>query len=228
MTRYLTYVFLHIFILGTFGCDLLSIEPHRKPQADLPNPSDTSARILDADFQTRLSAAALDRTRQSVRYDGSYRKIAYPMGDVPSNTGVCTDVIVRSYRELGIDLQKEVHEDMLHNFHLYPQAWSLRRPDPNIDHRRVLNLEVFFSRWGLEVAPTNDPNNYLPGDIVTWTVHRNRPHIGIVVDENTDDGKTPLVVHNIGWGPKLEDVLFDFPITGHFRYAGPQRLAASP
>lgn len=145
------------------------------------------------------------------------------MGDVPPEVGVCTDVVIRSYRTLGIDLQKEVHEDMQDNFHLYPKTWGLKEPDTNIDHRRVLNLEVFFNRKGVEVAVTNDPADYLPGDIVTSSVHGNRPHIGIVTHLRTPDGKRPLVSHNIGWGPKLDDVLFAYPIMGHFRYAGPAK-----
>ena len=166
----------------------------------------------------RLVAAALERTRHKVRYDGRYRRIKYPMGDVPGNTGVCTDVIIRSYRATGIDLQQEVHRDMAANFNQYPKKWGLKRPDPNIDHRRVPNLQTFFRRKGIELPVSDKPGDYQPGDLVTWTVPPNLPHIGIVVDQTSRDGKRPLVVHNIGRGPELEDMLFKYPVTGVFRY----------
>jgi len=158
-----------------------------------------------------------------VRYDGSYRKIAYPGGDVPDHMGVCTDVIIRTYRAAGIDLQVEVHEDMRAAFSEYPTRWGLGKPDSNIDHRRVLNLMTFFRRQGAAVSVSRDPADYLPGDLVTWLVPVNLPHIGIVVRARTEDGKRPLIVHNIGRGPRREDILFNFPITGHYRYAGPKR-----
>lgn len=177
----------------------------------------------DKEFSARLVKAALERTKHKVTYDGSYRKIAYPGGDVPNNSGVCTDVIIRSYRKLGIDLQMEVHEDMKRNFSLYPKSWGLNRTDTNIDHRRVPNLQVFFQRHGVKLPVTSSPGQYLPGDLVTWTVARSLPHIGIVSDSKTLLGKRPLIIHNIGRGPVLEDMLFEYPITGHYRYYGPGR-----
>ncbi|MBB1331930.1 DUF1287 domain-containing protein [Pseudoalteromonas sp. SG43-7] len=164
--------------------------------------------------------AANDRTTQSVRYDGAYHRIAYPNGDVPANIGVCTDVIIRSYRALGIDLQKLVHEDMRDNFSVYPSTriWGLTKPDSNIDHRRVPNLQAFFKRHGTVLPITNNAQTYKAGDIVTWMLPGNLPHIGIVVDTYTADNKTPLIVHNIGAGPQREDVLFRYKITGHYRY----------
>ncbi len=146
--------------------------------------------------------------------------IGYPGGDVPPEIGVCTDVVIRAYRALGIDLQRRVHEDMRGAFDRYPQRWGLHRPDPNIDHRRVPNLRVFFRRHGMEFPVTDVASNYVAGDLVTWIVGDSLPHIGIVVDRRSPDGKRPLVVHNIGAGPKLEDVLFAYPITGHYRYEG--------
>ena len=165
-----------------------------------------------------LSQAALERTQHTVRYDGSYLSIQYPNGDVPPNIGVCTDVVIRAYRTLGIDLQQLVHEDMRAHFNLYPKNWGLKRPDTNIDHRRVPNLQTFFTRHGLSLSPSLVASHYLPGDLVTWMLPGNLPHIGIVVDKYTVDGTRPMIVHNIGQGPQLEDMLFDFQITGHYRF----------
>jgi hypothetical protein len=173
-------------------------------------------------FLDRLVAAAIERTHHTVRYDSSYVGIPYPGGDVPQETGACTDEIIRMYRALGIDLQKEVHEDMARNFSAYPQKkrWGARRPDPNIDHRRVPNLMVFFERKGETLAITDRGEDYSPGDLVTWELRSGVPHIGIVVDRNAPAGHY-MIVHNIGEGPKMEDVLFAFKITGHYRYYGP-------
>ena len=174
--------------------------------------------VADA-FPNSLVEAALERTRHSVWYDGSYVRIDYPGGDVPADTGVCTDVVIRAYRALGIDLQQQVHEDMRQHFDQYPslRIWGLKRPDTNIDHRRVPNLQAFFTRHGQSLPVSKRPESYQPGDLVTWMVPGNRPHIGIVVDRKSAAG-VPLIVHNIGYGPKLEDMLFDYPITGHYRY----------
>lgn len=190
------------------------IERHR-PEARAETPAD--------DFASRLVGAAMERLSHAVRYDGSYRAIDYPNGDVPDHVGVCTDVVIRSYRVLGIDLQQVVHEDMMSAFDEYPDKWGLTRPDSNIDHRRVPNLEVFFERHGETLPVTRDADDYRPGDLVTWMLPGDLPHIGIVVEGRSRDGRRPLIVHNIGAGPRLEDVLFDFPITGHFRYDGSVR-----
>lgn len=176
------------------------------------------AQHYEEHFNEKLIAAAIERTKHRVTYDGSYRRISYPGGDVPDNRGVCTDVIIRCYRAVGVDLQKEVHMDMTAFFSVYPQQWGLTKPDANIDHRRVPNLYTFFKRKGLEVAVTDNPDDYKPGDIVFWMLALNRPHIGIVVDQRSQDGTRPLVVHNIGLGPMLEDTLFEYEIYGHFRY----------
>jgi len=167
-----------------------------------------------------LAAAAMQRLGHTVRYEGSYRRIPYPGGDVPDDIGVCTDLVIRSYRALGVDLQRLVHEDMTADFDAYPDRWGLAAPDPNIDHRRVPNLEVFFARHGERLPISRDPADYRPGHLVTWMVGP-LPHIGIVSPERTADGRRPLIVHNIGRGPELEDMLFDYPIVGHFRYVGP-------
>jgi hypothetical protein len=145
----------------------------------------------------------------------------YPNGDVPENIGVCSDEVVRVYRKLGIDLQQDLHQDMQRNFKLYPKKWGLKRPDTNIDHRRVPNLQVLFTRKGqvLDISQT-DASLYHAGDLVTWLLPGNLPHIGMVTDQRSADGERPLIVHNIGEGPKLEDTLFTYPITGHYRYYG--------
>lgn len=168
----------------------------------------------------KLVDAAIERTNADVTYDDRYFAIPYPNGDPPSTLGVCTDVIIRSYRAAGnIDLQQLVHEDMLDNFDVYPSYWGLKRPDKNIDHRRVPNLEVFFSRHGESLPITNNAIDYSSGDIVTWntSTQGNRPHIGIVIDQKTPDG-IPLIVDNIGDCPKIQNILFAFKITGHYRY----------
>ena len=169
----------------------------------------------------RLSYAALDRLRHRVVYDGRYIPISYPNGDVPANMGVCTDTVIRSYRKLGVDLQRLVYEDMSGNFHAYPNLtkWGLNQPDPNIDHRRVHNLKAFFTRHGGRVAVTGNPPDYRPGDLVTWSLGGDQEHIGIVVNRKSPaDPNRYLIVHNIGEGEKIEDVLFQMPITGHYRY----------
>jgi hypothetical protein len=179
-----------------------------------------------AAFLQRLVAAAIERTHHTIRYDSSYVRIPYPGGDVSSDTGVCSDEVIRSYRAVGVDLQKEVHEDMVRNFDFYrrEERWRQSHADSNIDHRRVPNLMVFFSRKGETLPITNRPEDYLPGDLVTWDLGGGVPHIGIVVDQKSPRSSRYLVVHNIGQGPKMEDVLFDWKITGHYRYFGPTTL----
>ena len=168
-------------------------------------------------FATKLAHAALDRTAQTVRYEPAYVKLTYPGGDVPADTGVCTDEIIRAYRALGQDLQKLVHEDMKANFSAYPKNWGLSKTDTNIDHRRVPNLQTFFKRRGASLPVTDKPTDYLPGDLITCTVPPHLPHIALVVPA-PDGSERPWIVHNIGHGPKLEDRLFEFPITGHYRW----------
>lgn len=169
-------------------------------------------------FAQKLSDAALSLTKDKVTYDPAYVSIIYPNGDVASDKGVCTDVIIRAYRKLGIDLQKEVHEDMKKNFSTYPKKFGLKKPDTNIDHRRVPNLQVFFAKFGKSKPTDQNPASYIPGDIVTWLLPGNLTHIGIVVNKKSADGKRYLIVHNIGGGQVLEDCLFKFDITGHYQY----------
>lgn len=169
-------------------------------------------------FSQQLVKAAQERTKSNVRYDGSYLAIAYPMGDVPLSQGVCTDLIVRAYRTLGVDLQQLVHEDMRANFSKYPNVWGLHSTDTNIDHRRVPNLQTFFSRQGKELKISQAVEDYLAGDLVTWMLPGNLPHIGIVSNEIVKNIKRPKIIHNIGSGPVEDDILFKYEITGHYRY----------
>jgi uncharacterized protein YijF (DUF1287 family) len=171
-----------------------------------------------ADFFARLSRAAVEQGFHPVVYDPSYRRIPYPGGDVPPGVGVCSDVVIRAYRAVGIHLQQRVHDDMARAFAAYPGLWGLSRPDPNIDHRRVPNLGAYLARRGAARPISDRPEAYQTGDLVVWKLAGNRPHIGIVTARRSADGRRPLVVHNAGSGPRLEDALFEFPITGHYRY----------
>lgn len=168
--------------------------------------------------QKNLSDCALELTKNHVTYDPRYFSIDYPNGDVPADKGVCTDVVIRAYRKIGIDLQKQVHEDMKRNFNTYPKNWGLKTTDKNIDHRRVPNLMTFFKRKGAKKLITQNPNDYKPGDVVCWSLGGGLTHIGIVVDKKSRDGKRNLIVHNIGGGQVLEDCLFDYKIIGHYNY----------
>ena len=169
-------------------------------------------------FANRLSDAALTLTHQNVVYDATYFSIPYPNGDVPLGKGVCTDVIIRAYRTLGIDLQREVHEDMKKHFALYPKKWGLKTTDKNIDHRRVPNLMTFFSRHGTVLKISDKNDDFHPGDIVTWDLGNGVTHIGFVVNKKSSDQRRWMIVHNIGGGQELSDCLFKYVITGHYRY----------
>jgi len=179
-----------------------------------------SAAAFPPTFADRLAEAAVQLTRQQVVYDPSYFKISYPNGDVPEGKGVCTDVVIRAYRQVGIDLQERVHKDMKANFSLYPKVWNLKQPDTNIDHRRVPNLMVFFARFGQVKPITNEGTAYQPGDIVCWNLGGAITHIGLVSKNESADNKRYLIVHNIGAGQVEEDVLFSYKIVGHYTYIG--------
>ncbi|MBX7209503.1 MAG: DUF1287 domain-containing protein [Verrucomicrobiaceae bacterium] len=161
--------------------------------------------------------AALDRTRLKVTYDGTYTPVGYPGGDVSPTIGVCTDEVIRSYRLLKIDLQQLVHEDMQAHFEAYPKLWGLAAPDSNIDHRRVPNLQTYFTRQGAALPITENADDYKPGDLITCMVRGNRPHIAIVVPA-PQTGARPWIMHNCGFGPKMEDKLFVWKHTGHYRW----------
>lgn len=178
------------------------------------------SQILSAqtDFRERLSEATVELINEDVIYDPGYYQIDYPNGDIPADKGVCTDVIIRAYRLVGIDLQKEVHEDMVRDFENYPNIWGLSRADKNIDHRRVPNLMTYFSKFGLTKPNSKDSEDYTSGDIVCWDLGNGMTHIGIVVDRKSNDGLRSLVVHNIGNGQVLADCLFEYTIIGHYFY----------
>jgi uncharacterized protein YijF (DUF1287 family) len=169
-------------------------------------------------FYIRLADSALTLTKQNVTYDPQHFRIGYPNGDVPADKGVCTDVIIRTYRKVGIDLQKEVHDDMNNNFSAYPKIWGLKSADRNIDHRRVPNLMKYFERNNSKLSISVRSEDYKPGDIVCWNLGGGITHIGIVVNKKSEDQKRNLIVHNIGAGQVLEDCLFQYKIIGHYRY----------
>ncbi len=178
--------------------------------------------IIENAVQKKFVTAAIDRTTQKITYNGKYFNIEYPNGDIPDKFGVCTDVIIRSYRKINIDLQKLIHEDIKNNFSDYPikKHWpNQRRADSNIDHRRVPNLEFFLSKYGKSIPISTDKDDYRPGDIITWDLKGSSPwHIGVVVDKISTRTNNPLIVHNIGKGPVMEDAIFDYPIRGHYRF----------
>lgn len=208
-------------------CSLFFISCNNSPNPHkdaAPNQEQVSAnKIVQAhpihhSFFEILADSALTLTQQKVTYDPAYYSIPYPNGDVPADKGVCCDVIIRAYRKINIDLQKLVHEDMKLAFSQYPHTWGLSKPDKNIDHRRVPNLMEFFKRKNASLPITNNPNDYLPGDIVTWDMGKSLPHIGIVVNEYSTDKQRHMMVHNVGGGQVLADYLFWHPIVGHYRY----------
>lgn len=167
----------------------------------------------------QLADSAYTLTKDRVVYDPTYYSIDYPMGDVPDGKGVCTDVVIRAYRKLGTDLQALVHRDMKRHFSSYPKNWGLKRPDPNIDHRRVPNLMTYFKRQGASLRVTQKGEDYLPGDVVSWNLGGGITHIGVVSDvpSRTHPNRFQMI-HNIGEGQVVEDCLFSYQITGHFRY----------
>lgn len=173
---------------------------------------------IDSPLLKKVIDSAIEQTTQTVGYDPAYVKLDYPGGDVPIRTGVCSDVVVRSLRRAGVDLQKEVHEDMKSNFAAYPKLWGLARPDSNIDHRRVPNLMTYFKRAGKALEITADSKDYLPGDVVAWELDNGLLHIGIVSNVRPSGGERHAVIHNIGAGARLEDMLFSWRIIGHYRY----------
>ncbi len=166
----------------------------------------------------KIISAAAEQVGVTLEYDPAYTKLTYPNGDVPAKTGVCADVVIRSFRAASIDLQQELHEDMKSNFAKYPKKWGLKKTDTNIDHRRVPNLMTWFERKGKGLPITTDAKDYQPGDVVAWELAGGLTHIGIISDIKSDDGKTFHIIHNIGAGTQIENRLFEWKIIGHYRY----------
>ena len=166
----------------------------------------------------QISEAAIQIIDPNIKYVPGWIDIPYPNGDVNPETGVCTDVVIRAFRKLGYDLQEKIHIDMTNNFESYPNYWGNTKPDNNIDHRRVYNQMRFFKRMGYEIEISDIADDYLPGDVVAWNLGGNITHIGIVVNKKSNDGLRNMIVHNIGSGQILEDVLFKYRIIGHYRF----------
>lgn len=212
--RFLIFAILLCLLTGcrAIGSSRQAIElPKRELQAAIQLKAD--ATPLD-----KVIASAIEQTTYTTSYDPSYVKLEYPNGDVPKETGVCADVVVRAFRSTGLDLQKELHEDMGRNFSKYPKKWNARKPDKNIDHRRVPNLMTWFNRKGKELPITKNDRDYQPGDVVAWELGSGLVHIGMVSKIKVEGLERFAVVHNIGAGARLEDVLFQWKIIGHYRY----------
>ncbi len=210
--------YLALLILIHAGCTR-QISEMRRPLK--PPEEQTEARALPANSSPNLKIVidgAIEQVGKTTGYDPSYQKINYPNGDVPIETGVCSDVVVRAFRKAGIDLQKDVHEDMKKNFLAYPARWGLSGPDTSIDHRRVPNLMTYFARQGKSLSTGGSSDNFLPGDIVTWDLGGGTDHIGIITNVWYKPSQRYLIVHNIGGGTRMEDALFSWKITGHYRY----------
>lgn len=190
----------------------------RQPANASPQIATVTKPIEGSETLQRVVAAGIEQTNYTKSYDPSYVKIAYPNGDVPRETGVCSDVIVRAFRAGGVDLQKDLHEDMTRAFAEYPQRWGLKQPDANIDHRRVPNLMTYFKRQGKALPMTQNNDDYKPGDTVAWDLGGGQMHIGIVTNLQATTNGRSLILHNIGAGARIEDVLFAWKIIGHYRY----------
>jgi hypothetical protein len=219
--RYLTTTLLLAVSVIAFGC---AGSNDQSSSSSWPwSPSTRFERPLTTDLQPEpirhLIEGAREQLKVTTKYTQDYKVIPYPNGDLPGDTGACTDVVIRAFRKAGVDLQKEVHEDMAANFGAYPQKWGLPGPDTNIDHRRVPNLQTFFTRKGKSVPISTDPENYKPGDVITWDLDgKGMTHTGLVSNDWDNGKKRYLIIHNIGGGVVEEDHLFSWKITGHYRY----------
>ena len=210
----------YLFIVATVATSC-SRNQHLQPTSPRIESQPTVARPLPASASyelTQLLGSVVEQSEKTTGYDPAYTAIDYPNGDVPLETGVCSDVIVRAFRKAGIDLQKEVHEDMERAWSEYPTKWGARGTDKNIDHRRVLNLAKYFERRGKSLSITANADDYRPGDIVAWDLGNGIDHIGIVTNQWSEATKRYLIAHNIGAGARIEDRLFDWTVIGHFRY----------
>ena len=215
--RNVLLVFIGLSLVANVGCRR-QLFSRRSAVVELPNPIFKPLPPTASPQLKQLIDGAVAQVGVTTGYDPSYVKIAYPAGDVSPDTGVCSDVVVRAFRRAGVDLQKEVHEDMTSAWSDYPKKWGTGTPDSNIDHRRVLNLMTYFRRQGKSLPISNDSDDYLPGDVVAWDLGSGMDHIGVVTNIWSESEKRCLVVHNIGGGARVEDVLFAWPINGHYRY----------
>ncbi len=206
-----------VVLVSTLACGSRAAEVAASGKIAAVQETLTRRPISDIPQIKEIVDSAIEQTRQTFEYDPSYSKLAYPNGDVPIERGVCADVIVRAFRRAGVDLQKEVHEDMARYFAAYPAKWGARKPDSNIDHRRVPNLMTFFERKAKSVPITTKPSDYNPGDVVAWELDNHLLHIGLVTDAVAGGTRDYLVVHNIGAGAKIEDVLMNWKVIGHYR-----------
>jgi uncharacterized protein len=198
---------LFVLAVSLSACDQVKLALSPEPTTSVGSPQ--VRQIVDA------AKAQAQLTRY---YDPAYVKIGYPDGDVRPERGVCADVVVRAFRQVGLDLQKEIHEDMRRNFSKYPNLWGLSKPDSNIDHRRVPNLMTYFARKGKSVAITDRASDYLSGDVVAWRFDNGLYHVGMVSDLLDQSSMAPKMVHNVGAGVQIEDVLFTWKIIGHYRF----------
>lgn len=209
------------FLLLSIACQTNLESTAQVKETLFPIIADDKTKVVDVTSAEikKLLESAVEQTNITKTYDPAYTVIPYPNGDVPLEKGVCTDVVIRAFRKAGVDLQKEVHEDMKPNFAVYPKKWGLKSPDTNIDHRRVPNLQTFFTRRGKSLPITNNADDYKPGDVVAWDLNGNGlTHIGLVSNTYNEKTKRYLIIHNIGGGAKSEDVVFDWKIIGHYRY----------
>jgi uncharacterized protein YijF (DUF1287 family) len=219
LMRSLIAVTITVASLVLSGCSGTSLSKFPSLSADQPPFERPKLDDITSQSVRDVLASAHEQLKVTTNYTQEYRVIPYPNGDMPADTGACTDVVIRAFRKAGVDLQKEVHEDMAANFSAYPQKWGLAHTDTNIDHRRVPNLQTFFTRKGKSIGISSDGEDYKPGDVVTWDLDgKGMTHIGLVSNEWDNRDKRYLIIHNIGGGVAKEDRLFDWKITGHFRY----------
>ena len=220
-SKIVCFSILSCLLLSSFGCRTNNSNVAEKDTTSIFSESRAKPKLSEIDSPQikNLLESAFKQTEITKNYDPNYVVIPYPNGDVPMETGVCSDVVIRAFRNAGIDLQKEVHEDMTGNFAVYPKKWNLPKPDANIDHRRVPNLQKFFERKGKSLSITENGDDYKPGDVVSWDLNgKGMTHIGLVSNIYNENTKRYSIIHNIGSGAKTEDVLFDWKITGHYRY----------
>jgi len=219
MAHIKTFPAIVFFVLLISGaCSRSRLQPSRAGTAIPPHPIFRPLPTGAPPELKQLIDGAVAQAGVTTGYDPAYVKISYPNGDVAPDTGVCSDVVVRAFRKAGIDLQKEVHEDMLVAWSAYPNKWGASSTDTNIDHRRVLNLMTYFDRKGKSVSVTSNREDYMPGDVVAWDLGNGVDHIGMVTDLWSESEKRCLIAHNIGAGTRIEDVLFNWQIKGHYRY----------